>query len=174
MYNNPYVNHLQYHYYSDMSQANNDKNAGENPSSQAASQNYINSNFQGVDPNTDMQFQSQPMKPVVIDPNAPTQKEMNQAQTASQLNSGANSIIGAVPVYGQLIAAGSAASGAVRGTLKKDEYGRVKGKTNQVIDTILTPTHETIINDATAGNWGDVALDVGTSGLYPIIKKWTS
>lgn len=174
MYNNPYVNHLQYHYYSDMSQADIAKNAGANPSSQAASQNYINSNFQGVDPNTDMQFQSQPMKPVVIDPNAPTQKEMNQAQTAAQLNSGVNTVISAIPVYGQLYAAGSAASGAVRGTLKKDEYGRVKGKTNQAVDAALTPVHEQIITDLSNEKYDEALFDLLGAGFYKPIKKYTS
>lgn len=174
MYNNPYVNHLQYHYYSDMSQADIAKNAGENPSSQAASQNYINSTFQGVDPNTDMQFQSQPMKPVVIDPNAPTQKEMNQAQTAAQLNSGANSIIGAVPVYGQLVGIATAASGLGRGLLKKDEYGRVKGTFGQGADALMTPVHEQVLTDLSQEKYGEAALDVFTGGLYNPIKKWTS
>lgn len=173
MYDNPYLNHLQYTAYPNMDQAGIVQGYNDIPDNNAASNNYMTNTFPALSQEQVSQY-SKPFVPVKVDPNAPTQKEIKDQQMANSITGGVNSIASAVPVYGQIAGLANAASGLGRGLLKKDEYGQVKGKFGQGLDAAFTPVHQQAIDDASAGKWGDAALDVATGGLYKTISKWTS
>lgn len=222
MYDNPYINHLQYRQYPDLSQEEIVKGFNNpTPASPPLSEAYLKKTYPDMGygdirnysmpdnfrytPAATMDEQMKPFvgnnlvekpiantnavsqmdqvspvagyniqKPVAIDPNAPTEKELIQQQQTKTLTGGVNSAISSIPVYGQIIGAATALSSVGRGLLKKDEYGNVKGNFGQGVDEALKPQHEHIIEDATKGKWGDVALDVFLGGQHKTLSKWFS
>lgn len=177
-YDNPYINHLQYNYYPDYNNQQIVDLYNRIPDNNAASNNYIQQNFSNVGIDKPMAYSSVFIPTIQevpkVDPNAPTEKEIKNQQTANAITGGVNTVASAIPVYGQIAGIANAASGIGRGLLKKDEYGRVKGKFGQGLDAEFTPVHQQVIDDAAQGKWGDAALDVALGGQYKVFKKWFS
>lgn len=173
MYDNPYMNHLQYYHYPDMGQSQIADTYNQIPDSNAASNAYMQQRFNELSPDQVNQYSSQfNPPPPKVDPNAPTEEQIMQKQKSAAVGNAANSVIGAVPVYGQIIGAATAASNIGKSLLPKDEYGNVKGKFNKGLEAEMTPVHQQVIDDITAKNYGGAALAVITGGQYKAFKEW--
>ena len=94
----------------------------------------------------------------------------SQQQTSQGLNSTADAVGSAIPVYGQIYGASKAAEGIGRGMIKKDSYGQPKGSFNKALDSEFTPLHEQTINDISSGDWGGLALNTLLGGQYHTIN----
>lgn len=107
--------------------------------------------------------------------NNPNLSKEQQALIESQgINSAVDSVVSAVPGYGQIYGLAKTAEGIGRGFIEKDASGKANSAEAQALDTVFTPVHEQIINDATKGNWGDAALTALTGGVYDDIKAYTN
>lgn len=167
---NPFMNHLQYQHYPDMEQEQIATDYNAVPDNNAASDTYFNQTFPGMDVKQYSQpFVSVPKK---ADPDAPTQTEIHDQQVANQVTGTVNAVGSAIPVYGQILGVATAASGAGRGLLKKDEYGKPKGDFGQFLDAEMTPVHEQVIDDIAKKKYGDAVADTLTGGQYKAVTKW--
>lgn len=101
-------------------------------------------------------------------------KEQQALIESQGINSAVDSVVSAVPGYGQIYGLAKTAEGIGRGFIEKDASGKANSAEAQALDTVFTPVHEQIINDATKGNWGDAALTALTGGVYDDIKAYTN
>lgn len=94
----------------------------------------------------------------------------SQQNTANEANQAANVVAGAIPGVGAWYNTAMGASKAARGMIQKDSNGYFKNDASSFLDTALTPSHESIIDDASKGDYLGAVMhsNLGTGLIYDL------